>query len=132
MSLDKKIVTDFFKEVYNLRNFDYILEYYANDYYEHRGAGARTNKEAIKITKMACQIFPDLSVSIEDVIEDGDLIAVRAIFSGTHTLTYIDAPPTNKHIEWEAMEFFRMKDNIIVESWGSWPNYDILVMLKQK
>jgi len=127
---NKEIVTEFFEEVYNKRNFDYILSFFSDDYYEHRDDGARTNKDALEITKMACSIFPDLSVLIKDIIAEGDLISVRVIFSGTHKGTYLNALPSNKFIQWEAMEFFKIKNGVIIESWGAWPNYDILEMLK--
>ena len=130
MTENRKLVIDFFEEVYNLRNFNYILDNFSENYFEHRDDGARTNMGALKITKMACSIFPDLSVRIEHIIEENDLIAVNLTFSGTHKGTYLNISPTNKLINWEAMEFFRIKNNLIIESWGSWPNHDILLKLK--
>ena len=130
MSESINVVINFFEEVYNKRNFDYIIKYFSNNYYEHRDDGARTNREALDITKMACEIFPDLKVVVEDIIEENDLIAIRLTFSGTHSKSYIDIEATSKFIKWEAMEFFKLKNGIIVESWGSWPNHDILMMIK--
>ena len=132
MKSNKSIVIDFFEEVYNKRNFEYILKFFSETYYEHRIDGARTNKDAYEITKMACGIFPDLRVEIEDVVEENNLIAIRLTFSGTHKGLYINTTATNKFITFEAMEFFEIKNKKIMESWGSWPNHDILELLNTK
>ena len=129
MKSNKVIVKDFFEEVYNKRNFEYIFEFFSDNYYEHRIDGARTNKDAFEITKMACNIFPDLFVKIEDLIEENNLIAIRLTFTGTHKETYINSVASNKFITFEAMEFFKIENGLITESWGSWPNYDILELL---
>ena len=107
------------------------MKYFSINYFEHRDDGARTNKDALDITRMACEIFPDLKVIVEDIIEEKGLVSIRLTFSGTHSKTYIDAPASNKFIQWEAMEFFKIENGIITESWGSWPNYDILMMVKK-
>ncbi len=132
MKSNKEIIIEFFEEVYNKRNFEYIFEYFSKTYYEHRIDGARTNKDAYEITKMACSIFPDLHVKVEDIIEENNLIAIRLTFTGTHKGTYINAVASNKLITFEAMEFFKIKNGLITESWGSWPNYDILELLNIK
>ena len=51
--------------------------------------------------------YPDLTVSVEDMLADGDRLAVRTIVHGTHA----DEPPT-------IMEIIRMADGRIVELWG--------------
>ena len=130
MSKNKKIVLSFFNEVYNNRNFSFIMKHFTHNYFEHRDDGARTNKDALNITKIVCEIFPDLSVKVEDIIEENNLISIRLTFSGTHSKKYIDAPASNMFIKWESMEFFKIENGIITESWGSWPNYDILNMIK--
>ncbi len=132
MKSNKVIVKEFFEEVYNKRNFEYILDFFSKTYYEHRADGARTNMDAYEITKMACNIFPDLLVKIEDIIEENNLIAIRLTFTGTHKGTYINSVASGKFITFEAMEFFKIDNGLITESWGSWPNYDILELLNTK
>ena len=39
---------------------------------------------------------------------------------------FFSAPATNRQINLEATASFRMVDGLIVESWGSWPIYDML------
>ena len=43
--------------------------------------------------------------------------------------------PTNKRLEWEAIEIFRIENDKIVESWGYWPDSEIkdkLINLSQE
>ncbi|PWJ44214.1 ester cyclase [Sediminitomix flava] len=131
-SLDKAIVVNFFEETYNKGNLQYVMDFFADDYYEHRPDGARSNQDAVNIIKGAEKTFPDLKVKVEDVIVEGDLIAVRLTWNATHKDTFLGIEATNKNITWEAMEFFRLKDGKITETWGSWPLYDMIQLLSDK
>ncbi|OJF77428.1 MAG: hypothetical protein BKP49_00070 [Treponema sp. CETP13] len=132
MSNNKQIVKDFFDRVYNKQDFDYVLEIFSTNYFEHTLTGARTNIEAIKILKSAFEVFPDLKVTIGDIIAEKNIVAVRVNFSGTPVKQFINTPPNNKIINWEAMEFFKLEHNKIIESWGSWPLFDIIEQMKEK
>ncbi len=129
---NKDVVTRFFEEAYNRKNYQYVMDFFAGDYFEHRDHGARTNQDAFNVIRSAEQAFPDLTVKIEDLVEEGDLIAVRLTFNATHKATFLGIEATNKNISWEAMEFFRIKNGMITESWGSWPLYDMTNMLTSK
>lgn len=109
---NKEVVKDFFEECYNKKNYKYVMDFFAKDYFEHRDNGARTNQDAFTILQSAEQVFPDLSVKIEDLVEEDDLIAIRLTFNATHKGTFLGIEATNKNITWEAMEFFRIKDGM--------------------
>jgi predicted ester cyclase len=61
--------------------------------------------------------MPDLRITIEDVIAEGDLVAARNTFSGTHTREFQGLPPTNKRITFSGLEFNRLADGKVVEHW---------------
>ena len=129
---DKEVVINFFEETYNKKNYQYVMDFFATDYFEHRDDGARTNLDCANIIKGAEKIFPDMTVKIEDIVEENDLIAIRLTFNATHKDTFLGIEATSKNITWEAMEFFRLKDGKITESWGSWPVHDMVEMLTSK
>ncbi|WP_297691261.1 ester cyclase [uncultured Eudoraea sp.] len=110
-------------------NKDIVINFFASDYFEHRVDGARTNEDCVNIIKGAEKIFPDLTVKIEDIIAENDLIAVRLTFNATHKDVFLGIEATNKNITWEAMEFFRLKDGKITETWGNWPLHDMVDLL---
>lgn len=122
---NKKIVTDFFLEAYNIKNYEYVMKYFSNDYIDHSPANARSNKQAVVILKIVHTMFPDIHVKIEDAIEEKDLVSVRVKFRGTQKGMFMNLEATNKTITWEALENFRLRDGIIIESWGFWPDLDM-------
>jgi steroid delta-isomerase-like uncharacterized protein len=127
----KKMVQSFFERVYNQRDYEYVMTLFSDDYYEHTKNGARSNKDACSIIKNAISVFPDLKVQINNVIAENDIVAVRLTFSITHKGEFFGIQATSKKIVFEAMEFFKVADDKIIESWGSWPIFDILEKMKQ-
>ena len=79
--------------------------------------------------KGTAQIFPDLQVEILDLIEEQERIAVRARFFGTHSAELCGVPATEKKVCFEALEIFRLENGKIAESWGYWPDIQILELL---
>lgn len=62
--------------------------------------------------------FPDLSVTVEDVMAEGDRVAARVTMRGTHRGEFQGIAPTGKHVEVKAMDMFRISNGKIVEHWG--------------
>jgi predicted ester cyclase len=62
--------------------------------------------------------FPDLDVRIDEIIAEGDLVAVRLTVSGTHRGTFAGVPPTERRIEYGAMRFYRIAGGRVAESWA--------------
>jgi steroid delta-isomerase-like uncharacterized protein len=62
------------------------------------------------------QAFPDLHV-LEDVLAEGDRVAVRWKWSGSHEGPFGGHPPTHKRISNEGMAIFQIKDGKIAASW---------------
>ena len=68
--------------------------------------------------KEAREAFPDLSVSVEDVIAEGDRVAARVTMRGTHRGTFQGIASTGKRVEVRAIDMFRISNGKIVEHWG--------------
>lgn len=66
--------------------------------------------------------------TVEDVVAEGDRVAVRLTARGTHTGPLLGLPPTGKSVSFGGMEVFRVADGLIVESWGQ---FDALGLLRQ-
>ena len=62
--------------------------------------------------------FPDLSITVEDVMAEGDRVAARVVMRGTHRGEFQGIAPTGKRVEVSAMDMFRILDCKIVEHWG--------------
>lgn len=72
--------------------------------------------------------FPDLKYSIEDVIEDGDKVVVRFIFTGTHQGIYRDLEPTGKEVAYSGIGIWRVANGRLVEHWS---NVDLYGLMQQ-
>jgi steroid delta-isomerase-like uncharacterized protein len=61
--------------------------------------------------------MPDYTVEHQDVIVQGDKVAVRNTVSGTHQGTFMGHQPTGKRIEMRTMDVHEVRDGRIVTTW---------------
>ncbi len=72
--------------------------------------------------------FPDLHVTVEDVIAEGDRVVGRNTVTGTHQGEYMGIPPTGKSITYDEIFIVRLADGRIAETWGV---VDVLSQMRQ-
>jgi len=72
--------------------------------------------------------FPDIQRTIEDMITENEKVAVRFIMRGTHQGEFFGVPATGKPIAVQAMNFYRLAGDQIIEEFGQ---PDLLGLLKQ-
>ena len=85
-------------------------------------------KGYLMIIAMMRSGFPDIQWTIEDMITENDKVAVRFIMRGTHQGKFFGVPPTDKKIVVQAMNFYRLADDQIIEEFGQ---PDLLGLLTQ-
>ena len=127
---EKELVVKFFVDGYMKRDYDSVLAYVAEDYIDHSPAGARSNRDAVNILKIVAGQFSPLSVTMLDIFSDGCMVATRVRYDGIHTGDCMGLPATGKQITFEALENFRVEQGKIVESWGYWPDLEIMQKLR--
>ena len=64
--------------------------------------------------------FPDLQHTVEEMIVDGDRVAVRFSANGTHTGAWMHFPPTGKSIHYTGVTWARIVDSKIIEHHTWW------------
>jgi steroid delta-isomerase-like uncharacterized protein len=64
--------------------------------------------------------FPDLVVTVDDVIEDGNKVAVRWRLTGTHRGDGLGLPPTNKPISTRGITWAELENGQVVRGYDSW------------
>ncbi|MGW0082314.1 ester cyclase [Streptomyces sp. NPDC003393] len=62
-------------------------------------------------------VFSDLSVEIEHVVADQDMVAVRAVSRGKHTGELLGVEGTGREVEFRAADFHQVVDGRIVRTW---------------
>ena len=105
-----------------------IEEQVADDFFDH-AAGTRLGPEGVKQHIQALKtVFPDLHVTLEDLIAEGDKVAVRACWRGTHSAEFRGVPPSRRLVAFIGMVVWRVADGQIRERWAA---VDILGPLRE-
>ena len=112
-------------------NPDVLDEVYAPDVVWHEPdqeiRGLEQAKEFVNTYKTA---FPDMSVTVEDVIAEDDKVVSRVTLRGTHKgETEEFGPPTGRQVELKGITISRVLGGKIVENWDSYDNLSILQQL---
>lgn len=126
---EKELVYRFFKEGYETKNYDFVMECMAEDYIDHSPAGARSNRDAVGILKLVAGMFGELKIEVLDLFGENGMVAARVRYDGVHIGECMGIPATGKQITFEALENFKVENGKITESWGYWPDAEIARML---
>jgi predicted ester cyclase len=79
--------------------------------------------------RMLLQAFPDLHLTTQELLAEGDKVVARFTMSGTNAGDYRGLPaPTQQYFESEAIAILRIADGRVAELWGT---ADRLGMLSQ-
>jgi predicted ester cyclase len=117
---NKAVAMRVFDEIFNQGKFQVAQEIYAPDFQNHglhRSVDLKIDQEAVHAEKKA---FPDLHMSVQEMIAEGDRVAVLWTFQGTHSGSgYGDLPPTGTKVEVRGITIWRIVDGRIVEEWSS-------------
>jgi|SRR5450759_491300 predicted ester cyclase len=62
--------------------------------------------------------FPDIAVTIEDLIATEERVVVRTTWCGTHLATYENLAPTGKPVMRTMIQIFRVEDGKLCEEWS--------------
>jgi len=72
--------------------------------------------------------YPDMNVTIDKTVSEGDLVVIHVIVQGTHTGEGIGVSPNGKHVKFSGSCWIRVQNGQIVEAWNQ---YDFMTMYQQ-
>ena len=112
-------------------NPDLIDEIYASDLVWHEpDQDVHGLEEARQFVTMYKTAFPDLNVTVEDVISEGDNAVTRYTIRGTHQGEIEEfGPPTGRQMELQGITIHRIADGKIVEEWERYDNLSLMQQL---
>lgn len=130
MSVDAKDVVGRVYAAVSSGDFETLSGLMADDVVEHEEIpGLEPNKEGVlAFFRGMRQSFPDVSMTVEDMIAEGEKVAVRFTLSGTHRGEFMGMPATGNEITVPGIDFFRVRDGQIAEHWGV---SDMAAMMEQ-
>ena len=103
---------------------------YRTDFIDHAARpGSPPGGEGVKAYIVALlRAFPDLNISINRQIAEGDLVVTHGTYSGTMTGEFAGMPPSGKQMISDGIHIVRVRDGKLVEHWAV---VDELGMLQQ-
>jgi steroid delta-isomerase-like uncharacterized protein len=125
------IARRFFEEVFSKGNLELVDELFASDYvghpsgYEEATRGQEGVKDYVRGLRTGVS---DLTVTVEDQVDDGDKIVTRWSAKGTHDGELMTIPATQRVATVTGITIQRLHDRRIVEGWTNW---DLMGMLQQ-
>lgn len=120
------------EEVWSKGNFAVIDDLVDANYVNHDPNAAQLppGREGMKQFAMAYRsAFPDLSMTVEDQVAEGDKVVTRWCARGTHKGALPGLPATGKSATVTGIGIDRIVNGKIVESWGNWDQFGMLRQL---
>lgn len=130
---NKQLLRRWFEEVWNAGRADAIDEMFAPEGIAHglsdeAGQPLRGPANFRTFHTQMRTAFPDMNVTIEDMVAEGDRVAARCSVRGKHGGDNLGIAATNAPVEFTGMTIVRIADGKIVEAWN---NFDFMRMYKQ-
>jgi steroid delta-isomerase-like uncharacterized protein len=118
-----------FDEIFNRGRFEVAEQIYAKDFVNHgvsRDVGLKEDQDAARGWKAA---FPDLRMTVQMVVAEGDLVAVLWRGEGTNTGEGNGLPATGKRLSGRGITIWRIQGGRIREEWSEFDQLRIMTQL---
>jgi steroid delta-isomerase-like uncharacterized protein len=93
----------------------------ADDFVEHQGGPGfpDTKDGTLDFFRALVAAFPDLRMTVEDLIADGDKTVARVAVTGTHEGEFMGIPPTSMSVDVQLIDIMRFDHaGLVSEHWG--------------
>ena len=128
---NKATLRRFLNEAFGKGNLAAVDELIADNFVDHSPPpDVSTDKAGMKqIVKMFRSAFPDLSLTVEDMIAEGDKVAVRIASRGTHKGELMGIAATGRTVTINEQHWVRFATGKITEHWGVEDNLGMMQQL---
>jgi predicted ester cyclase len=116
-----ELVREYTRRVFNEHNPELASEYVTADVKWHGGTlGTVEGREnLVGLLRGFIGALPDLNAQEQDVVADGDTVAVRFVVEATHDGELLGIPRTGRRVRWDAVDVYRLSDGKICEEWAA-------------
>ena len=126
---NKAVVRRVFEELVNKGNMSAADELLAADYVNHDMPAPAPGAEGFKlIIGMFRTAFPDITVTLDDALAEGDRVVTRGVFTGTHKGEFMGIPATGKKVAVKYLDIWRLENGKCKENWVQ---MDMLGLMQQ-
>jgi steroid delta-isomerase-like uncharacterized protein len=115
---NKALVRRFEEQVWNRRNPSLVDEFFAASHVFRAAGSPPLDREGHRQMIAAFQsAFPDGHNTADDLLADGDKVAHRWTYRGTHRGAFQGIPATGRQVTLTGISIWRFEEGKIVESW---------------
>jgi steroid delta-isomerase-like uncharacterized protein len=131
---NKAIARRWNDEIWSKGNFAAVDELFSSDFAWHYAPpGMAPDREGYRqYQSESLSPFADMSCTVEDIIAEGDKVAVRWNWRGTHKGDYMGIAPTGKQVTMTGITILRITVGKIVEEWMEADNLGFMEQLGAK
>jgi steroid delta-isomerase-like uncharacterized protein len=128
---NKALTRRFYEEVFGKKNLKVIDELCAPSFVDHSALpGQAPGIEGLKaVLRDYFQAFPDLTVNVQEIVAERDIVVTRFTMQGTHKGSLFGAPPTNRKVTFRGIDMVRIKDGKATEVWHEGDDAVVLLQL---
>src|SRR5215210_1633400 len=127
---NKGIARRAFEEVYGNRNPDAADEIYAPDFVDHDpGTPEEMRRGPDGVKQQATMYgvaFPDIQMTVEEQVVEGDRVVTRWSAQGTHEGQLMGVPASGKQVTVSGITIARLADGKIQEEWSNWDGLGLM------
>ena len=128
---NKAIVRRLIEQVWNDRRVDLIDEFFSGEIVSHvtgypAGCGLESTQDH---TAMYLKAFPDLKLTVEDQIAEGDKVVLRWTMTATQKGELQGFPATGKQVVQSGMTVYRLDNAKVAERWFLADNMGLMQQL---
>jgi predicted ester cyclase len=123
---NKAVARRFFEVVWNQRRLEVLPEILASTLIWNGQQVSRDVIEQAISARLAA--FPDMHVTVDEQVAEGDKVSTRRTWTGTHSGVYRGIEPTGKQATWTQISIVRFEEGKVVEDWAV---ADELALLQQ-
>jgi steroid delta-isomerase-like uncharacterized protein len=127
-SKNKAVAQRVFDDILNHGRYELFAEIYTEDFVKHVDLGDSTLAQEREAAKAMRDASNDLVMTVDEMIAEGDRVAIRYTGRGTSTGPFNGMPPTGKKLAVTGMTIYRFSKGKIAEEWTT---YNMLEILRQ-
>ncbi|MGB7050950.1 MAG: ester cyclase [Acidimicrobiales bacterium] len=119
-------VRSFVEEAWNGRNYEAAADLYSESYVNPFGTRPSARVEPIRRYHQA---FPDLHLTVEELIVSGHTVVLRVTFRGRDTGGHLGRPPTGRAVEGWFVNIMHFEGDRVVSEWIGADNLGLFIQL---
>lgn len=120
---NKAFVRRLVEEIQNQHHLERMEQFFDPNFVnhlEHPDAASEVNavERARLVFTQLFTAFPDLRVTVQNQVAEGDKVVTHKLFHGTHQGEFMGTAPTGRQIEFAVIDILRLDNGKVVEHWA--------------